>query len=325
MPILHKINAFNEAALSHRSAEESAAPDDLQNATLAQLMKLPPYIGFVEGNFLADLNFVMFLCDRDDGIALRLLWKREFEPASLAIWRRLVMAADLVVDVGGHTGIYSIVAGLTNPKAQVHTFEPHEMNFGRLLLNLRANGLRGGNSHNLAASRRAGAVPFRVKINHYLSAGGSIVSEGEEFAKMVPAGPIDDHVPLTSRKVCIKIDTEGHEVEVLDGMPKLLERRPDIILECAFTPAMLRTETELKAAGYRFFHIDDSHWSLDAIDSLSVPPPRVGPTERENVLVTTMAEQEVRTLFDLARADYDAAPGHSPAARQDETTSLLQH
>lgn len=307
MSMLRKINVANEAALSHREAEERTSPSDLKKAKIRELLERPTYVGFVEANFLADLSFVMFLCDRDDGVALRVLWKREFEAASLAIWRRLVLEAELVVDVGGHTGIYSIVAGLTNPKAKVHTFEPHEMNFGRLLLNLRANGLLGNNSHNLAASRTAGAVPFQVKINHYLSSGGSVVSEGQKFAKMVPAGPIDDHVPLTAQKVCVKIDTEGHEVEVLAGMPKLLRLKPDIILECAFVPAMLSTEADLKAAGYRFFHIDEGRWTLTTIDSLGVPPPNISATDRENVLMTTRQEQDVRKLFDLARADYEAA------------------
>ena len=315
MSTLQTLEAMNRSALSHRDEQERISPYDLKKASLQDLLKLPPYVGFVEGNFLADLSFVMFLCDRDDGIALRVLWKREFEPASLSIWRRLAMHSELVVDVGGHTGIYSIVAGLTNPKARVFTFEPHEMNFGRLLLNLRANGLRGNNARNLAASRTAGAVPFRVKINHYLSAGGSVVSEGEDFAKMVPCGPIDDHVPLGPQRTCVKIDTEGHEVEVLAGMPKLLEARPDIILECAFTPAMHDTEIGLKAAGYRFFHIDDSNWRLTGVDTLSAPPPNVSPTARENVLLTTMTENAVGSLFDQARADYDTAPGHAPAAR----------
>ena len=126
---------------------------------------------------------------------------------------------------------------------------------------------------------------------------------------MVPAGPIDDHVPLTAQKICVKIDTEGHEVEVLAGMPKLLKLRPDIILECAFVPAMLGTEADLKAAGYRFFHIDEGRWTLDAIDSLGVPPPNVSSTARENVLLTTKPERDVRKLFELARADYEAAAG----------------
>lgn len=307
MSMLRKINAANDAALLHREAEERTSASELKKAKIQELIKLPSYVGFVEGNFLADLSFVMFLCERDDGVALRVLWKREFEAASLAIWRRLVLEAELVVDVGGHTGIYSIVAGLTNPQAKVHTFEPHEINFGRLLLNLRANGLLGTKAHNLAASRTAGALPFQVKINHYMSSGGSVVAEGEKFAKMVPAGPIDAHVPLTAQKVCVKIDTEGHEVEVLAGMPKLLRLKPDIILECAFVPAMLETEADLKAAGYHFFHIDEGRWTLNTIDSLAVPPPSVSETARENVFITTRREQDVRQLFALARADYEAA------------------
>jgi len=307
MSMISKININNEIALSHRREQEYLAPNDLKNAKLGDLLKKPSYVGFVEGNFLANLSFVMFLCDRDDGVALRVLWKREFEAASLAIWRRLALESDLIVDVGGHTGIYSIVAGLTNPKAKVHTFEPHEMNFGRLLLNLRANGLHGNNSHNIAASRVAGAVPFKVKINHYLSSGGSIVSEGEDFAKMVPAGPIDDYVPLKASKACVKIDTEGHEIDVLVGMPKLLELLPDIILECAFVSEMKQTEVDLKAAGYRFFHIDERNWKLNAIESLAVPPPNIGANDRENVLMTTRSEEAASELMKVARADYEAA------------------
>jgi FkbM family methyltransferase len=307
MTTLSDLSRINEAALLHREMQERSSANALKGASLKELLALPPYIGFVEANFLADLHFVMFLNDRDDGIALRLLWKREFEPVSLAIWRRLVMESDLIIDVGGHTGIYSIVAGLTNRKAVVHTFEPHEINFGRLLLNLRANGLTGNNSHNLAASRSAGAVPFQVKINHYMSAGGSVVTDDQEFAKLVPAGRIDDHIPPAPGRMCVKIDTEGHELEVMAGMPKLLERRPDIILECVFAPLMRDLEAELTSAGYRFFFIDEKGWELDAVGTLSTPPAKIGPAERENVLLTTRSEEEVRSLFRLARQDYDEA------------------
>lgn len=311
MTRLRDLDEINKAALRQREDEESSAPEALKKARLRDLLQKPRYIGFVEGNFLADLTFVMFLCDRDDGMALRLLWKREYEPTSMAIWRRLVMESDLVVDVGGHTGIYSIVAGLSNPEARVHTFEPHEMNFGRLLLNLRANGLTAKTCYNVAASSSAGAVPFKVKINHYLSSGGSVVAEDQEFAKMVPCVALDEHVPLKARKACIKIDVEGHEIDVLAGMPKLLELKPDLILECAFVPAMLESESKLKAGGYRFFRIDELAWELQAVDTLAAPPEGVAANERENVLVTTKSEEDVRTLLGRARADYNARPSSS--------------
>ena len=249
---------------------------------------------------------------------------REPTRLRLAIWRRLVMDCDLAVDVGGHTGIYSIVAGLTNPKAELHTFEPHEMNFGRLLLNLRANGVKANHSHNLAASRAKGAVPFKVKINHYLSSGGSVAAEGEEFSKMVPTGPIDDHVPLGAHRACVKIDTEGHELEVLAGMQRLLGLRPDVILETAFVPAMQQTQTDLKAAGYRFFYIEERSWSLNEVECLTVPPSNLGATERENVLLTTRTAEEVRELFERARSDYRKAAKRLAAELQDETGALVE-
>jgi FkbM family methyltransferase len=311
MSILRQINANNEAALEFRQAEEKVSPDKLKRARLAEMVALPSYIGFVEANFLAGLPFVMFLCDRDDGIALRLLWKREFEPASLSIWRQLVSRSSLVVDVGGHTGIYSIVAGLANPAARVHTFEPNEMNFGRLLLNLKANGLSGTRRHCLAASRSSGMLPFNVKLGAYLSAGGRVVDEGQTITKMVPAAAIDECVPLKPGRICVKIDTEGHEVEVLAGMSDLIKKRqPDIILECVFDQTMLATEVSLTQAGYRFFYIDERAWKLRPIQTITVPPEDLGPTERENVLITTMSAEEAQGLYDQARADYELARGN---------------
>lgn len=74
----------------------------------------------------------------------------------------------------------------------------------------------------------------------------------------------------------------------------------------------------LQAVGYRFFHIDKNGLKLNAIETLAAPPPEIGPTDRVNVLITTLAEQDVRTLFQRAGADYEAA------AQVDESPSLLQ-
>lgn len=250
----------------------------------------------------------MFLCNADDGVALRLLWKQEFEPASLNLWHQLAKQANLILDIGGHTGIYSIVAGLTNPKATVHTFEPHEMNFGRLLLNLRANGLSATNVHNVAASTVTGKVPFNVKINYYLSSGGSVASDDAEFVKMVPASRIDDVVkPIGGERVCVKIDTEGHEVSVLDGMTKLLELRPDILLECQLIPAMERTEAMLRSLGYHFYLIDDDNMTMQAIPSLSQPPKGHNVKNRINCLLTARPDTEVTALFDSGLEAYQEA------------------
>jgi len=65
MSMLRKINAPNDAALSHREAEESPSSSDLKKAKIQESKKMPSYVGFVEGNFLADLSFLMFLCERD--------------------------------------------------------------------------------------------------------------------------------------------------------------------------------------------------------------------------------------------------------------------
>ncbi|HEU4877339.1 MAG TPA: hypothetical protein VFT07_05800, partial [Sphingomicrobium sp.] len=91
-----------------------------------------------------------------------------------------------------------------------------------------------------------------------------------------------------------------------------------------FVPTMLETEVDLKAAGYSFYYIDDRRWQLDALDTLAEPPVGVGPTDRENVLITTMSEQDVRAMFQRARADYEEAIQNIAAGQDDPLTAPLQ-
>ena len=37
---------------------------------------------------------------------------------------RLVASVDVVLDVGASTGLFALVAAVTNPDAKVHAFEP---------------------------------------------------------------------------------------------------------------------------------------------------------------------------------------------------------
>jgi FkbM family methyltransferase len=308
MASLKTIGEKNEAALRHRAEELRKNRNAFQDLNIRGLRELPAYAGFVEAAFCGDLTFVMFLCDGDDGVSMRLLWKQQFEPASVNIWRVLVQDAELVLDVGGHTGIYSIVAGLTKAQCEIHTFEPHEMNVGRLLLNLRANGLQVANVHNLAASATNGQAPFNAKVSFYLLSGGAIAPEGATYTKMVQTRRIDDVVrPRSTARSCVKIDTEGHEAHVLEGMPNLLALKPDIILECALVPGMAQAEQHLLRLGYEFYVISDSRFELQKVSGLSSPPPGITVKERVNCWLAPRPESEVRGVFATAREAYRKA------------------
>jgi hypothetical protein len=145
---------------------------------IEDLLEKPTFSGFVEVSFLKDISVCMFVCRNDDGIALRCLWNGSFEPFSLAIWSVLARNSNCVIDVGAHSGIYSLFAHAVNPLAEMLSFEPFPVNYARLSLNLRSNQFRDHMALNLAISNMEGIIPFSGSANSwYLSAGGSLSSQ----------------------------------------------------------------------------------------------------------------------------------------------------
>jgi precorrin-6B methylase 2 len=46
------------------------------------------------------------------------------EKISMGLWMRLVPKAEVILDVGANSGVYSLVAAVMNPAARVYGFEP---------------------------------------------------------------------------------------------------------------------------------------------------------------------------------------------------------
>jgi hypothetical protein len=111
------------------------------NFPINELRAMPPLFDWVDCS--ADgSNFKMLLGGDDDGIALRFLWNGSYEKTTLGIWTRLARQSQVIVDVGAHTGAFTLAALAARADAQVISFEPYMLNFARLSLNLRATAFR---------------------------------------------------------------------------------------------------------------------------------------------------------------------------------------
>jgi hypothetical protein len=89
-----------------------------------QLIQMTPFSGFVAAAFLKGLNASMFICNNDDGVDLRCFWNGHFEPMTMALWAVLSKDANCILDVGVHSGIYSIIAQAANLTSAVISIEP---------------------------------------------------------------------------------------------------------------------------------------------------------------------------------------------------------
>lgn len=233
-----------------------------QNYNLQDLHSLPSFNGICELNF-KDFSFFMIHILNDDAIPLKYLWRDSYEQFSLELWYNITNKDGYCFDIGAHTGIYSIIGNLNKKKNNIISIEAYYLNYARLLSNLKINNISLSNVFLASASNSQGAGKFSVKTNRfYHSQGGKLSDEG---SINVPKLKIDNF-KLDKKVTCIKIDTEGHELEVLQGALNYISKdRPDIIFEinqdCFDNCLGL-----LKKFNYKFYYVNEDEKNLHEIN-----------------------------------------------------------
>jgi FkbM family methyltransferase len=224
----------------------------------------------------------MYCAGSDDGVALRLLSGLEYEPVSRRVWSKLCAGAELVIDVGAHTGRFTLDAYLAGAKA-VLAVEPNPVNYGRLCLNVRANRFNPEGLFFGAAGDRNGVAEFSVPSSASLcSSGGRLGRDAKHDCYPVRMVRIDDLLldELRDRVRAVKVDVEGSVGAVLRGIPKILESHPPLILEVIEGGL---TEI-LKPLGYRFWRINEGTGAI--VESPDCEPNDTFDESSRNVLVS---------------------------------------
>ncbi|MFH0909801.1 MAG: FkbM family methyltransferase [bacterium] len=160
------------------------------------------------------------------------------------IVRRLVRAGDCVVDAGANIGyVTALLSRWVGPAGFVHAFEPVPETFDLLQHNIRATRLRNVVAHACALSSDSGHA--HMDIPQYSGGGSNLYESRIAGAGERPAGAVrvetkrlDAFSAEWGRPVsCIKIDVEGHELDVLRGSKSTLERdHPALYIEVSGDP-----------------------------------------------------------------------------------------
>lgn len=168
-----------------------------------------------------------WLIDPNDILDLRLWAGREYE-ADLR--RRLIALGRQVgvshfFDIGANFGIYSILVREALPELQkVIAFEPSRAMYAKLSANLWLNGLLPhieARQHALGAE--AGEAVLRVPAGRSGSASLVRGSDGDRaISEPVRVEAFDANFTLSGERLLFKIDVEGFEDAVLNGMRRTL-------------------------------------------------------------------------------------------------------
>ncbi len=235
------------------------------------------YYGFVDIAFLGAPRFIM-LHASDCGVSVQVLTKREFEPASLAVWCHLCRTATGVLDIGAYTGIYALAAAVRRPDLTIHAFEPNPFSMARLRTNRFSNRLSNIQEHacGVGMENTRAALVWNKKHLPYINSAATFAELNSADAKQFESSTADirridepDFCAGLGPNALIKIDVEGAEAVVMQGLTRLLPQRPDFILETFSAPACEAINALLSPYGYRVYFIDEKQRRLHRREKLT--------------------------------------------------------
>lgn len=194
-----------------------------------------PYFGFVPCH-AGGIDFVLFHAN-DDIVAWEYSWfgPDYYEREIVVTWLEWCRDPGLVYDIGGYTGLMSVLAALANRGTQVHLIEPMDRTIERAKINVRANRVdQRVKLHNKAASNKNGEAEIKLyREENFLGTGNSIYDKGLKVhdVKKIQCVTVDGYLRDLNPSV-VKIDVEGHEQACIEGMRATIERaRPKMIVE----------------------------------------------------------------------------------------------
>ena len=187
-----------------------------------------------------------------------LIVRGELERPVQEAFRRLVAPGATVYDVGANIGVHTVLAArLAGADGAVHAFEPVPASARAIERNATLNDMVTIVVHEAAVSTGEGEGTLNIVgeagWSHLSSRGHHRDTRAEQPVRLVS---IDG---LVAGGLCapdvVKVDVEGAELEVLEGMERTLhERRPALVLELHMTNEPVADL--LESAGYRIENLD---------------------------------------------------------------------
>ncbi len=175
----------------------------------------------------------MLLSTRDLGFSCHVMLDGYWEIWLTLFFARTVTPGMTVIDVGANLGYYTLLLGdAVGPSGHVIAVEPIPQTSELLKKTIDLNGMAGWVRLVAAAAARPGATNVAMYVPEYEPKNAAIVAAPLEGSIQVSAVSIDELTRGLSRLDLVKIDAEGAEQIIIDGMQDTIERlRPNLLLE----------------------------------------------------------------------------------------------
>lgn len=208
----------------------------------------------------------------ENDMVVRAMREGEWESYSRETWStfiRSLPAGAKVWDVGSYTGYYALLSSHLRDDIDILAFEPHPVNYTTLLENIKVNGATNITPLQVALVSHNSPSKMLLNITNdiMLPSGSSLVDIGKEITRSVEVNClVGDQVVSDQSQYpsLIKIDVEGAERYVLDGMVDILEKaKPILLIELLDDNSYEYAATLLESYGYKLFQINETLQRFD--------------------------------------------------------------
>lgn len=189
-------------------------------------------------------------------------WERVLCEAFAARVRDL--GCEAFLDIGAAAGCYTLSMARLPSVTEMYAFEPDPRNYAQLCANLWLNDLAERVSHHpVALSSANGESPIylarkRDPRDNFCYNTGTTGLDFEPLrhdastTRTVTTRRLDDLIELSAENIAVKMDTEGHELEVLKGMRGVLKGRRGVILVEVFPHNLDGVRSLLSDCGFEY-------------------------------------------------------------------------
>ncbi len=204
---------------------------------------------------------------KDNFVDRHLINRYYFEPDRLAKCIAYIKKynIDIFLDIGANFGLYSLHLARHSNLSEIHAFEPVKQNFNQLCANIFLNRRdRVITPYHLALSDQESVKTIFVdsihtgisKFHEWTPEQSKKIKDRDYYSESVQAKRLDQVLSLEGRRLLIKIDVEGHELEVLRGMTSTLAHNRAVL------------QIEIKAGNERSAEALMQEYFYDKIDSI---------------------------------------------------------
>ena len=228
-----------------------ASMDRFALEALCRAQAQPLYLGDHSALCRVLSRYKLLLDTRDRGFAAHVLLDGYWEMWLTIFMCRHIQPGMVVIDVGANFGYYTVLmADLVGPEGHVFAVEPNPVVAALLRQSVTLNGFRSRTSIVEAAAGASNAGPVLLYSpngefkNACIVASPNQVNVSDGTLYQVRQVTIDEIVSASPRVDFLKIDAEGAEESIVEGMYQCLKNhRPSLIFE--FNAARYKSPKDL--------------------------------------------------------------------------------